>query len=74
MTNELHNLTELRTVDEVVEYQGGYADYTAILNEANKQEVRVYFLKHLRDEWEWKGDHISEKHDNGHVQFVRKSQ
>jgi hypothetical protein len=67
-------LEDLRTVEEVVEYQTGYADYSAILNEADHTEVRVHWLKNLRNEWKLVDYHVSEDHDNGHVQFERKDE
>ena len=63
---------ELRSVRDVVEYHGNHADCSALLNEANTQEVRVYFLQNLRDNWQWVDDHTSERHENGFVQFKRK--
>jgi transposase len=48
---ELNNADE---VDQIVEYQSGYADYSIILSEiGTKQFVRVFWLRYLRDEWEW---------------------
>lgn len=63
---------DLASVESVEEYQGSYADFSAILNRPNAQEVRVHYLKNLREDWHWKGSHTNEKHDNGHVQFKRK--
>lgn len=63
---------DLDSVKSVEEYQGSYADFSAILNRPNTQQVRVHWLKNLREEWEWMGSHTDEKHDNGHVQFKRR--
>lgn len=49
-------IEELNTefVDTVVEYQSTAADYSAILkDEYRTQKYRVYYLKNLREEWEW---------------------
>lgn len=70
--NEPKGIEDLASVEEVVAYRGSYADYSAILNRASAQEVRVHWLENLRDDWHWKGSHTDEKHDNGHVQFKRK--
>lgn len=41
-------------VDKVIEYQSPYADLSVLLSEEGRtQEIRVYYLKHLRDDWEW---------------------
>lgn len=46
----LHDMDE---VHKVVEYQSGYADYSVILDtKTSTQLVRVFYLKHLRDDWE----------------------
>lgn len=63
---------DLDSVESVKEYQGSYADFSAILNRASSREVRVHYLENLRDEWEWKDSHVSDEYDNGHVQFKRK--
>jgi hypothetical protein len=46
----LHNEDE---VHKIVEYQSGYADYSVILDtKTSTQLIRVFYLKHLRDDWE----------------------
>lgn len=51
---ELRELNDADEVDQIVEYQSGYADYSIILSEiGTKQFVRVFWLRYLRDEWKW---------------------
>ena len=72
MTDAPDGLDELNTVDRVVEYQTHAADYSAILDgdASSTQEVRVFYLKHMRDEWEWAFDDVNEL--AGFVAFKRR--
>lgn len=50
----LKPLNEQEAVEKVVQYQGTYADYSILLERDNAvQEVRVFYLKDLRETWEW---------------------
>jgi hypothetical protein len=54
LPGELQPVDALDRVDKIIEYQSPYADYSILLTEyGTKQRIRVYWLKHLRDEWEW---------------------
>lgn len=56
-------LEGLQTVERVVEYQTPEADISAVLTPAatSTQEVRVHYLRELRDEWHWVDDFTSEQ-------------
>jgi hypothetical protein len=44
-------------VDRVERYQTTEADYSVILRDGHRtQKYRVYYLKNLRDKWEWVDD------------------
>lgn len=50
-------LTNPDCVDRIVDYQTPEADKSILLShETDIQTYRVYYLKHLRDEWEWVDD------------------
>jgi hypothetical protein len=63
---------DLDSVDRVVEYQTSYADFSAILNRASHMEVRVHYLKNLRDDWKMVDYYENKRHRSGHVLFKRK--
>lgn len=51
---QLRQLNEADEVDQIIEYQTPFADYSIILSDVGrKQFVRVFWLKHLREDWKW---------------------
>ena len=66
-------LEELSTVDRVVPYQTNDADFSAILTDeaTSTQEVRTFYLKEMRDDYEWAFDHVNDL--AGYVAFKRRS-
>ena len=66
-------LEELSTVDRVVPYQTNGADFSAILTDevTSTQEVRTFYLKEMRDDYEWAFDHVIDL--AGYVAFKRRS-
>lgn len=66
-------VADLDAVEEVIDYQGSYADKSAILNEVGTvQSVRVHHLRTLRDDWEIVDTHYDDEHRTGYVLFKRK--
>jgi len=50
----LQELDKSLYVKAILEYQSPGIDYSVILRKGRRIiEVRVYWLRHLRDEWEW---------------------
>lgn len=72
MTDTPDGLDDLDTVDRVVPYQSNAADFSAILTgeATSTREVRVFYLKNMRDEWEWAFDNVNEL--AGFVAFKRR--
>ena len=72
MTDAPEGLNDLQTVDRVVPYQTNAADFSAILTDdaVSTQEIRVFYLKHMRDEYEWAFDNVNEL--AGFVAFKRR--
>lgn len=67
-------LADLDAVERVVQYQGAFGDWSAILNGGRKQAVRVHYLKNLREEWKWVDDNQSEDEGVGYVILKRRKQ
>lgn len=54
LPGDLQRVNRMDVVDAILEYQNHYADYSVILSEeGRKQNIRVHYLKHLRDDWKW---------------------
>jgi hypothetical protein len=71
---KLEELETLTGVKEVVEIEHSYADYGIIIDSFAKDNVRVFWLRNLRDDLEWRGDHIDEVNDEGFIQFREKNE
>lgn len=53
----LQELDEELFVKAILEYQSPGIDYSVILKEGRRvTEMRVYWLRDLRDEWQWVDD------------------
>ena len=53
-TKNIGGMDSISGVDEIVEYQGNYGDFSLLLDHKNTiGEVRVHYLKNLREDWEW---------------------
>lgn len=71
---KLEKLEKLAGVKEVVEIKHSYADYGVIIDSFAKDNVRVLWLRNLRDDLEWRGDHVDEVNDEGFIQFREKNE
>jgi hypothetical protein len=65
---------EMDCVKKVVEIDHSYADFGVIIDSFAKDNVRVFWLRNLRDDLEWRGDHIDEVNDEGFIQFREKDE
>ena len=65
---------EMDCVKEVVEIDHSYADFGVIIDSFAKDNVRVFWLRNLRDDLEWRGDHLDEVNDKGFIQFREKDE
>lgn len=59
--------------DRVEAYQGSYADCTVFVKApVYLQELRVHYLKELREDWHYIGKYKDEEHDVAYAHFKRK--
>jgi len=54
MPVELIDVSDVDPVDRVIEYQSPSADVSVLMKDGyGTQNFRVYYLKQLREDWEW---------------------
>lgn len=54
LPDELNPLASMNGVSDIIEYQSPDADVSVLLADgATSQQVRVFYLKNLREDWEW---------------------
>ena len=57
LPDKLQGVEAMESVDKIIEYQSPYADFSVLLSESGTtQPVRVFYLEHLRNNWEWVDD------------------
>jgi len=58
----LQELDDERFVKAILDYQSGGVDYSVLLREEFRvQQMRVFWLRELRDEWRWVDDSSGEE-------------
>jgi len=66
-------IAESDGVSEITPYKGSYADFSIIMRRPMKTEIRVYYLRNLREDWEWVEDRYDEEHGNGFILLKRRA-